>query len=204
MNGAYLRHAIGTALRVARFDAGAIAEFDQSFEGFYRSFFAAVLCFPLYIAIVLGERRLTFDIANPAPGSAFVPLAPPGLGFAAIEGVAYLLDWLSLPLMLIAIAPLVGASKRYVPYIVAYNWGTCIVFAVTLIPYAAYLLGLASITGVFIIYYGVSVFVLTYRWRLARYGLGIPAFTAAAIVILDVIVSIFITLGTARIHGSFT
>jgi hypothetical protein len=204
MNGHYLKHAIATAFRVARFETAAIADFDQSFEGFYRSFFAAIVCLPLYVFVVLGERRLTYDIANSAPGSAFVPLPPPDLGFAAWQGAAYVLNWLTLPIALIALAPLLGVGKRYVSYIVAYNWGTCVVLAATLIPYAVYLSGFASFTAVFIVYYGVSLFVLTYRWRLARYGLGIPAITAAGIVILDVLFTVLIALGTAKLRGGFS
>jgi len=200
----YLRHALGTAARVARFDTNAIAEFDHSFEGFFRSFFAAVLCLPLYVLVVAGERRLTEDITATVPGRAFVPLPPPDATYLAVEAAAYLLNWLALPLAMIAIVPMLGASRRYVPYIVAYNWGSCIVFAVTLLPYLAYAAGLASLTGMVILYYAVTVFVVTYRWRLARYGLQIPGITAAGIVIIDLLVSILIALGTARIHRSLS
>ena len=112
------------------------------------------------------------------------------------------MNWLALPLAMIAIVPLLGASRRYVPFIVAYNWCTCIVFTAMLVPYIAYLLGLASLTGVVILYYAVTVFVVSFRWRVARYGLEIPPFTAAGIVILDLLLSVLIAFGTMRVHRS--
>jgi hypothetical protein len=57
MNAAYVREQILVALRVARFEKAAIHDFDQSLDGFFRSFFGIVLCAPLYVLILTAERR---------------------------------------------------------------------------------------------------------------------------------------------------
>ncbi len=46
---AFFTRSLTGALRLARFDAGGMAAFDVSFEGFWRSFWAAGLVLPLYI-----------------------------------------------------------------------------------------------------------------------------------------------------------
>jgi len=58
MTGAYVRHALFTAFRIARFDNGASEAFDHSFEGFFRSFFAAFLSFPIHVFLVVTEQRI--------------------------------------------------------------------------------------------------------------------------------------------------
>ncbi len=200
MTGAYVRHALFTAFRVARFDSGATHEFDHSFEGFFRSFFAALLSLPIYAFLVVAEERIINDVPESAARPALNAVPPPGAGYWLVELGAYAVDWLSLPLAMILIVKLIGASQRYVPFVIAYNWASCIVYLAMTVPSIAYLLGLATLTGIAILYYGVMVFVATYRWRLARETLQISGVNAAAIVIFDMLLGFIIAFGAARLH----
>jgi hypothetical protein len=199
MTGSYVRHALVTAFRVARFDTGASEAFDHSFEGFFRSFFAALLSLPLYVFLVVVEQRFVND--EPVNGANRAAAAPSlGAGYWLIEMIAYAVDWVALPLAMVLIVKLIGASHRYVPFVIAYNWGSCLVYLAMTIPSTAFLLGVATPTGIFILSYGVAVFVITYRWRLARETLQISGLNAAAIVIFDVLLSFLITIAAARLH----
>ncbi len=200
MTGAYVRHALFTAFRVARFDAGATSAFDHTVEGFFRSFFAALLSAPIYAFLVIAEQRIVGDIPENGARPALSSAPPPGMGYWLIEAAAYVIDWVSLPLAMILIVKLIGASQRYVPFVIAYNWGSCLVYLAMTLPSIAYLLGLATLTGIAILYYAVTVFVLTYRWRLARETLQISSVNAAAIVILDMLLGFIIALAAARLH----
>jgi hypothetical protein len=202
MTGAYVRHALFTAFRIARFDNGASEAFDHSFEGFFRSFFAAFLSFPIHVFLVVTEQRI-LAAADNAPNRALAAAAPPGTRYWLIEGAAYAVDWLALPLAMILIVKLLGASHRYVPFVIAYNWGSCLVYLAMTVPSIAFLLGVVTPTGILIVSYAVAVFVLTYRWRLARETLQISGINAAGIVIFDVLLSFLITLMAARLHRLF-
>jgi hypothetical protein len=199
MTGAYVRHALFTAFRVAKFDRGASEEFDHSFEGFFRSFAAALLSLPIAIFLSITQDRIVADLAVSA-GRPSVAAATPGMGFWLIEGAAYAIGWLVLPLAMILIVKLLGASRRYVPFIIAYNWGSCLVYLVLTIPDIAYLLGITTLKSIAILYYGTFAFIATYRWQMARETLQISGLNAAAIVILAALLNIAVDYGGDFLH----
>lgn len=195
MTPSYVLHALMTAFRVARFDNNAVDDFDQSVEGFFRSFFGIVLAAPLYSIAVMAQRRIAEELAE--AGGESLPVT--GDGFTLIEWGAYAVNWIALPVAMILIARLIGVVPRYVPFVVAYNWGSCLVLALSTVPYFFYLLGVIPLIGVVLLYYPVVIFALVYHWRIARDGLQIPGLTAAGIVLLDLLLSILIALTAARL-----
>jgi hypothetical protein len=194
--GSYVRHALATAIRIARADRQAIAEFDHSFEGFYRSFYGIVLCAPIYALMVLGERRIAME--EPA---ATDPDRPLSLGLFALEAMNYLVGWLAFPLVMIGIVRLIGATPRYVPFIVAYNWTSCIVYAVTVVPYALYLAGALTPTALVAMLFPISLLTLVYRWIVAREALQIPNMTAVGITILDALLGTLLAVGASQMKS---
>jgi hypothetical protein len=203
MTAVYVLHALLTAFRTARFDAKAVGDYDHSFEGFFRSFFAAVLGAPFYFFVAAGEEQVLADVDAAARGADIAAAPPSGLASYAMEAGLYAIGWVAFPLVMIGVARLIGAGPRYVPYIVAYNWGTCIVLLATVPPYLIYLMGFATFTGFIILYYASVVFVLIYRWRLARDGLQVSPLTAGGIVALDVLMSAVIVLLAVRVQRLF-
>jgi hypothetical protein len=189
MNGAYIRRSLHAAFRTATFDMDALSDFDRSFEGFFRSFLALPLCVPIYAVIMLAEYR----IGVAASGNADADPVTQAYYFA--EAIAYFVNWFAFPLAMIPISKFVGVGTRYVPYVIAYNWGTCVVLAATAIPYFLMLLGVFSQDVAVLLGYSVAIFVLVFRWMLARDALGIPGITALSIVLIDTLMSLLITLG---------
>ena len=192
----YIRHSLAAAWRLARFDPEAMGEFDTSYHGFFLSFGAMIVCLPMYAIILLGERRMELTAAAAAKIAASSETT-----FYLTQGVSYLIDWLSLPLAMLMISPLIGTNQRYVPFIVAYNWGTCLVFATLFVPYLFYLSGVASFNAFLLLYYAGTIFSLVYRWRIARDGLQVPGITATGIVILDVLLGVVLTLVADKLRG---
>jgi len=199
MTPSYILHALMTAFRVARFGNNAVDDFDQSVDGFFRSFFGIVLAAPLYFIAMMAQHRIAEELSSELAEGGAGSLPQAADGFYLIEWGAYVVNWIALPVVMILITRLIGLAPRYVPFIVAYNWGSCFVLALSAIPYFFYLLGVIPLIGVALLYYPVVIFALMYHWRIARDGLQIPGLTAAGIVLLDLLLSILIALMVARL-----
>jgi hypothetical protein len=197
----YVRHALATALRMARFDRTAIADFDQSYEGFFRSFYGILLCAPIYAVILIAERRLAADPNAELSELTLARLPPPSLALYALEALTYLVSWLAFPLAMILMVRLLGATRRYVPLIVAYNWSSCILLAAMALPWLLYLSGVVSVTGVAALYAAVWTFGFIYRWIVAREGLQTSGLTAAGIAIFDYLLGLLILYGASRLRA---
>jgi hypothetical protein len=202
MTPSYVLHALTTALRTVRFDGKALDDYDRSFEGFFRSFFAAFLALPIHIFLSLGEVKVLAAASALSTEGSPAP-APEGFSYSLGDVFLYALDWVTFPIVMIGVTRLIGAQARYVPYIVAYNWGSFIVLLATVPPYLAYLSGAVPITGFVMLFYVSIAFVMAYRWMLAREVLKINAATAAGIVILDLLVSAVVLRFAAQMLGLY-
>ena len=78
MAWAELRLALVGSLRLARGDRGGLDCFDRSLEGFWRSFRAAIIAYPLYL-ILLTMRVSVADGPKPNLGAIEKKRSPGGL-----------------------------------------------------------------------------------------------------------------------------
>ncbi len=167
------------AYRLARLDAGGLNFFNMSVDGFWRSFFAAVIVAPAYVIIVLLRDR-----ADAADSASMTP-----------EITAYVLGWILWPLVMLVVARMFGLIANFVGYIIVYNWSNIIQVAV-LLPVA-----LITEAGVIpqamapVLTMVATIYVLFYLWFVARTALGAPNWTAAAIVVLDVLTGLLLSTG---------
>lgn len=104
------------AWRVLRRDPQAPSWFNFSQEGFWRSFFAAALLLPLYVAFR--------GFVGPPPGAEEVPEAQRWL----VEAIAYALDWTLWPLVAFYLTRALDCGDRFIDYAVAYNWAQMLVW----------------------------------------------------------------------------
>ena len=155
---------------------------------------------PLYPLIVVGERPIVIEASQIENGARLLGIKGLTLAYCLIETGSYVASWLLFPLAMVFIARLIGAGARYVPYIVAYNWGSCIVLAATAVMHVLHLAGLVSLQTTAFLYYPVVGFALAYRWWIARQGLNVPGWTAAGVVILDVLLSVFLAFAVGSVH----
>jgi hypothetical protein len=169
---------ISGAFRLAFLHGDGMAFFNRTPEGFWRSFFAAALVAPGYLAIAL--------------------LQPDTKGFppfhdAAVGALAYVIGWVAFPLAVFPVVRLLGREDRYIGYIVAYNWASVpqmLLFAAAAL--AEYGLSPGAAGTQFL---GLAAFfaVLAYYWFIARTALAIDGFAAAGLVILDLAVTMIIS-----------
>ena len=167
--------AVGGALRLACGDRRGLGFFDASIDGFWRSFRAALICYPLYLLL------LAFRIAAAQWETSGV--AP----ILAVETIAYVISWTALPLLVMKLAHWLDRDARFLPFMVVYNWSQ--------IPQTALfvLVGLDGATGLLppsaagFAELLAAVAALVYEWYIARVALAVTGAQASLVVIVDLI-----------------
>jgi hypothetical protein len=165
--------ALTGALRLARGDRGGLSCFDRTVDGFWRSFRAAFISYPLYL--VLLTMRVT--VAEWERAGA--------LRIVTVETIAYVIAWTAFPLLMLIVTERIGRPHRFFDFMVPYNWSQ--------LPQSAFivLVGLQTESGVLgtqtgqAIIIAAAVAVLVYEWFIARVALDTSAAAAAFIVVVD-------------------
>ena len=170
------------ALRFARGDRAALACFDRSLDGFWRSFRAAVITYPLFV-ILLRMRLPAADWA-----------ASGGLHIVLVETIGYVISWVLFPLVMLPLTRALGREHRFFDFMVPYNWSQ--------VPQSALfvLAGLPGGPAVKVIEFAAAYAVLVYEWYIARVGLDISRFGAAGIVLLDIVLSLAVGQVASGLH----
>jgi len=161
------------ALRLARGDRGGLSCFDRTVDGFWRSFRAAFISYPLYL--VLLTMRVT--VAEWERAGA--------LRIVTVETIAYVIAWTAFPLLMLIVTERIGRPHRFFDFMVPYNWSQ--------LPQSGFivLVGLQTESGVLgtqtgqAIIISAAVAVLVYEWFIARVALDTSAAAAAFIVAVD-------------------
>jgi hypothetical protein len=169
--------ALKGAWRLAHADPAALAYFDRSVEGFWRSFRAALIVAPGYLVLLAVDYQLD----------------PPTAGFARVaivEAFRYVILWTAYPLIMESVSRLIGREREYVGYIVAYNWSALVQIGLLLLAIMLARGLPAGLGGALI--NGVHLALLVYAWMIARLALGVGPFAAVGIVVLDTVLSLFI------------
>lgn len=162
-----------------------MTQLDLSADGFWDSFWALPLALPpLILAWVMSADTMT-EAAGAGGAKLSVVLR------LALVDVA---NWI-LPLILLAlVARRLGISKRFVPYVVASNWGTLIVIWMGL---PVILMSLLSPdTGDFATVLGFMLFMvsLLFSWRITRATLNRDIGTTTAVFVGMAVASILIVI----------
>ena len=176
-----IRLALLGTLRLARGDRSGLSFFDRSLDGFWRSFCAAVIAYPLYL--VLLSMRLT--VAEWERSGALLIIT--------VETIAYVIAWTAFPLVMLVIAQRIGRPHRFFDFMVPYNWSQ--------LPQSALfvLVGLGSDSGVLgaqpaqAIEVAAAIAVLVYEWFIARVALDTTASAAAFVVFVDLLLGVLIS-----------
>ena len=166
--------AVGGALRLARGDPSGLGFFDTSIDGFWRSFRAAVICYPFFL-ILLGFRVSTarWQAAGLMP-------------IVIVETIGYVISWVAFPLLMLPLSRWLGREEQFLPFMVAYNWSqipqTVLLTIIGLDAWA----GLLPSNMVHFAEAAATIAVLVYEWYIARVALAVSGAQAALVVIIDV------------------
>jgi hypothetical protein len=171
------RLALAGALRLARGDRGGMACFDPSIDGFWRSFRAALVCYPLYLIL------LTFPIEiGSSPEIDETRLL-------AVETIHFVISWVAFPLAVLPLVDWLRRGDRFLPFMVAYNWcqvPQTVVFA-TIALFGG--LGALSADGVLILDLIAGVGALVYEWYIARVAWALSGGRAVLVIVVDVLLA---------------
>lgn len=172
------------ALLLARFDVRGMQLFSLTLDGFWRSFFAAVLVAPFAVIVT----TLTYPSGVPERSAAYT-----------LEAIQFATEWIAFPLVMIPVARLLGLSASYVPYIIAYNW-TQVVQSLLFFPIAVLSArGLVGSELAQILNAAALLYLLAYLVFVARSGLKIPTLTAVGIVVLNVVFTFLVFYQAQRL-----
>jgi len=175
-------------------DERAMAWFDTSIGGFWRSFAAMILCLPVPLLDLSAQRLLPMaDRVGPA--------AMEGPLYWLVGLVAYGLTWIVFPIALVLLARPLGIARVFVPYMVARNWTTLLAavpgFVVTLAWYFG-LLPLEALGPLNLVALG---FALYCSWQATRIACAAPAGLTGGLVALDFLLSLVVYTAADRLIG---
>jgi hypothetical protein len=172
------------ACRLALMDRSGMAHFNLTFEGFWGSFFAAVIAAPGFALLVVQKL-----VARPEP------LDP---GWATlVQLLAYGLSWAAFPLAAVLLTRLLGLSQNYVALVVALNWSAVVQVVVFLV---ALLLGVALpdlLEGLLMLM--VTGGILFYQWFVTRSALQTTGGVALMLVLVDLVLNSAIHVSAERL-----
>ncbi|MDE0728291.1 MAG: hypothetical protein OSB82_17735 [Alphaproteobacteria bacterium] len=181
------------AWRIARMDPDALNYFELSIDGFWRSFVALLVVAPFYIMFLIlnhGSQPGLELPTGPVVSTEF---------YVAVKLIAYIIGWLIFPLVMVPISRLLDLSQSYIPYIIVWNWSNVLVMAVIL-P-TLLLFPPADQTGAAakMVLMGAQITMLFYGFLVARAGLRCKILTAVGIVVLDLLLSLMLSLMAGRL-----
>jgi hypothetical protein len=165
-------------------DVSGMTYFNLTVEGFWRSFFAAVLVAPAYailVGIQLSAEAEDFSIA---------------LVFLT-EGIGYVLAWCAFPLISLVLTRLLGLDRNYVALIVAHNWSAVLQTAAFVV---VVLLGviLPQAFGTLLVTLTTGA-ILVYQWFVIRTALQSSGGIALMLLLVDLVVTSIISAGADRV-----
>lgn len=176
-----IRRALEGAWLIARRDPAAMSRFDFTVEGFWASFFAAVIAAPGYFIL------LASDYAEQGVGA--------NLGeVVLIEAVAYAVLWIAFPVMALLLTQALSLGHRYVPLVVAGNWGA--VLQVALLVAVTLVGGFLPEGARTVLRLTAMLVALTYQWQVIRVSLETTGLVATGFMAVDILLAEMIRRGT--------
>ena len=169
--------ALGGALRLAVGDRRGLGFFDTSLDGFWRSFRAAAICFPLYLILV------AFRVGSVQWSRSGVPAV------LIVESISYVISWVAFPLLIQPLARLIGRENRFLSFMVVYNWSQIpqtALFVIVMLDGASGMLTPGSLAFARLV---AAVAVLVYEWYIARVTLAVTGAQAMLVVIADLLLN---------------
>ena len=178
--------ALAGSLRLARGDRGGLACFDRSLDGFWRSFRAAVIAYPLYLVLLV--MRVTVEEWQGSGGWRIV----------TVETIGYVIAWVAFPLLMLTVTRWIGRSHRFFDFMVPYNWcqvPQSALFVLVGLESESGMLGTQASEAIDIV---AAIATLVYEWYIARVALETTGSAAAFVVLVDLVLGVVIS----RVVGS--
>jgi hypothetical protein len=163
------------AWRLARLDTRAMAWFDRGPDGTARSFWAAIICFPAFIAL-LALRVSPADWTNSGVGHILL-----------VESIGYVVGWTAYPLAALSFCRVLGIGGGGFDFVTAYNWSQILETTLFILVAAIAALHLISDESAGLLSAFVLLLVLLYEWFIARVATRAGGVAASVLVLIDLV-----------------
>ena len=173
-------NALYGAYRLARLDARGLSYFNVSEQGFWRSFRAAGIVFPMFfllMAIRYGVGDLETSLGR----------------YISVEFTAYVIGWVAFPVVMVGIARQFERTHHYMRFIIAYNWAAVLQNGLYIPIAILSITGQLSGPGGFLVLLAMVV-IIFYSWYVAKTALDIRGRAAAGVVFFDFVISFAINM----------
>jgi hypothetical protein len=180
--------ALTGALRLARGDRRGLLCFDASEEGFWRSFRAAALCYPLYLILLAFPIELG-DAPQPDPWRVL-----------AVETIHYVISWVAFPLMMLPLVDWLQRGNRFFGFMVAYNWCQVPQTAVFAAVALSGGVGLLSADGMLIADLVAGLAALVYEWYVSYVALAVSRPKAVIVIVADIVLATVLSHVSAALY----
>lgn len=171
------------AWRLACFDENGMSHFNVSVEGFWRSFFAAVILTPFYM-FSIGPSFMT-------------PEGDFSFWAAVVHFIFYAMGWVLFPLVAFFATDLLQIGHRFTALIVAVNWSAVLIAGISML----FGVVLVLIQGELAYFIGIAVGsgVIVYHWFVIKTALGTTTPTAIAFALFNLVLSYMLVETAKRI-----
>ncbi len=167
--------AVAGALRLAIGDRRGLGFFDISIDGFWHSFRAAFVCYPLYLLLLgIGVEAAQWDAAGVTT-------------IVLVKTIAYVTSWAAFPLLILPLTRWLDRENRFLAFMVAYNWSQIpqtVLVALIAVDGATGLLAPSTTQFAGLV---ATAAVLVYEWYIARVALAVTRAQAVLVVIVDLL-----------------
>ena len=161
---------LGTLI-LARGDARGLANFDASLGGFWRSYRAAAISYPLYMGLALWH------------------LGDVSWRIAIVETIGYVVSWTAFPLVMLSLCRRFDRDDHFFGFMTAYNWcqvPQIVLFSAIATVEAAGIVGEGSGAAIGLV---AAAAVFVYEWFIARVALDVSVPAAILVVAVDVVLA---------------
>ena len=174
------------SLQLAWGDKNGINYFNTSHLGFWRSFTAAIIVAPIFALLLNVRYAVSSNDIN-------------FFRFVSIYAIAYIIGWVAFPIIINYVTDVLGHGKKFVRYIIIYNWASVLQNFIYL-PFAI-LVEAQLIHGTAASIIGLCLLSLVFLYTafITKTALDVSNGIAAAIIVFDLILSVIISATTQKV-----
>ena len=169
--------------------------FNNTADGFWRSFAAIFLIAPLIVILSQIEIELQVQLAEERNETVNATIDYGRLILVVI------LEWVAFPVVMVFVARALDLSHRYAGYIIAYNWSSILITAAFAVPMILFWIGIIGPSATIAFWFVLFLPVFYYRWFIAMTALDTSSAIAVGLVVLEFTLSLMIASASAAIFG---
>lgn len=169
--------------------------FNNTAEGFWRSFAAILVIAPLILILSQIDIELQIQLAEERN-----EVVAPTIDYGRLI-VVMILEWIAFPVAMVFVARALDLSHRYAGYIIVYNWSSILITAALSVPMLLFWIGIAGPSATIALSFVLFLPVFYYRWFIALTALDTTSTIAVSLVILEFLLSLVIASASAVVFG---